>query len=695
VPNPPSQWDVVYVHRSRSDNGGAAAADLAVVVPAGTTVFFDPNTGLVYAHAYLPDWGCRLNEWARRQWIAGTAGGRCEPDAGPPPAEVCGPPVPLDCAPPKPLPKPPGKSDSDVFCDLMAGYVKQFDGFSGGFASFLGMAAGGGGVGDWVASAISNALIGTNQPIIPALVQRFTTWINGLHKDLISYLSCDVAAFTPILAAQAIFGLIHKYTGIVPEQLLDLLGQASHTACQSKVPTASDANRGYLSDQFDDATWECLVKAAGERVGLWQGLRDGERKRLDTHDLNQLYMRGQVDEQRWRKAMRAQGVTDDTDLGELLTAQAWWPNYTDVVQWMGKDAFDEDIVDRFRLDEGFAEKFTDQLKEYADGLGITPDQMKRIWRVHWRNIGLQQMADCARRLRPGKVSADIETTEKDLRDAMLQQDIQPFWVDRLIATQFRVLTREDAHRMYTLHQIDVRELSDYLKDGGYTPDDADKLADHYRVQRDLAEARQNGLPTIRMAVRRYASGEMTRHEMNDITLAYSYYAGQDQEILAAADLARDQYNRRQTIMATKRRYTRGLMSAGDAAAELAAAGVDADEIPALMRTWDQIMKRRTKEVAAAELCKWRKSHLIGPSQQLGALMRLGYSSADANHIVAQCTVEMAQAAGKAQEKAEAQAMKAAEKKAKSDAAAAKAATKRGRVNVPAGSNGSANGAAGH
>jgi SOS response regulatory protein OraA/RecX len=537
------------------------------------------------------------------------------------------------------------------------------------------------------------AVFGSKDQVLPALLKRFGKWASETIRKATQGVNCDRAALAPIATLSGLFKFIQRWLDCLPPQLIRELDQVSNTACQSLLPGVPEADRAFLGGTISHEKWLCLVKAAGAHPTEAQEVRDAERAKLNLRQAIFSMFRERIDQARFDKLATANGVITDQDKSELVNAEQWWPNHTDLVMWMGKDALDEDAVKTFGLDKDFEQKYGEQAKKLGDGAGVSKTFMRYAWRSHWRNIGVGQMLEAYRRLRPGEVPKEIEVSEKDIRQALSQQDIQPYWVERLIATGWRVVTREDAVKMYNLHQVDEDQLTKWLQDGGYKEADALALTDYYKAQRTLTEARNSGLPTIRMAVRRYARGELASAELDTVINAYTYYPEQPDQVRQAAKLARTMQNRTNVITAAKRRYTHGLIGVADAAAELAGAGVDADEIESLLETWDQVRKRKTKEATAAMLCQWRKDQLIGAGEQFSALIRLGYSQPDAENIVADCTLKIAQAQNRGQEKAEQMHMRAAARAAKNKQKNAKASMRRKMANAPASPNGHTNGAA--
>jgi hypothetical protein len=619
-------------------------------------------------------------------------GGSCVP-AVPPGAHCPAPDVPT-CGPMLTGSLAPLQAADDEVCKAITAAIDKIKGENADVAKWVGMQTGDPGD-DSVTVSIMKSLLGVKNPIIADLVNRFAKWLQEFLKRGTNALGCDQAALIPMMINRGVFRLINHWTGAVPEQLLTEIDQVGHTICQSILPGVAEADRAFMADAIGQDVWECWVKAAGHHVKEAQAVRDGGRTRPDFRQAWMALKRGYIGQERYKKLVRADGVVTDDDLNDLAALQCWWPGPEKLIRWMKKDVFDQAIVDRFELDTDFDKKYTDRTRQLADGQGISEEFLRNEWRGHWENVGTSAMFECMRRLRPGHADPAVVTTQDDVRQAMKQQDIPPFWVERLIAISYAKPTRVDVRRMWTLHLIEKDELKRRVLDLGYTDADADLMVRFWETDRDVKEARMNGLPTGRALVNAYARGELTARELEGIAQKISYYDGQEEEIQEAAELGRDMAERRNAIAAVRRRYTRGLIGGADAAAELASVNVDGDEIESLLKWWDQVQKRTGREVTAAMLCQWRASHLISASEQMAALVRIGYNSADAGHITAQCTLDIAQKQQAGAAKAEAAAVKAAAAAAKKDAADRKAAAPKPRFRIPAQPPAGTNGAAGH
>lgn len=696
-PEPIGDWDKVTYCDAPPWQPQKAGGCHTVWVPRGWSLAASAHEGHLRAVLTLPPSMCWVWETARFAAMPTAAEGQCVPDA-PPPGPPCVVPLPPTCGPDLDGTLPGGAGgagggDGADVCAMIAATLDKIKGQNADFAAWVGMKTDVGAL-DGVGGIVAKAVLGQTAPILTTLLNRFSHWIQDFLTKGADGLGCDKALLLPFIINRAVFSFVERWTGAVPKQLTAMFEQGSNTACQWELPGVSAANMAWLAKTIDDATWECYVKAAGHYVGPAKQMRDAHRERPTYHQAQALYRRQLIDRDRYDELARQAGVIDGTDKVDLWHWNAYFPNAGEAFRWQLNQLFNPEVVSRFGLDQNWEQVWAGKLRDLAEGHGISEEYARYHYMQLWRRPGYTELVEATRRLRPDRVAGDVVFTEQDL-DVMLKQEGYPeYWIKRLKVLRHHKPTRQDVRRQYQLHVIDEQEVLSQWHDQGFSDEYAQQQLAVLKIDRDRFEYHQSGLPSGRTLTGAFARGELTRGELQELADRQSYYPTMANDIEEAADLARDMALRRLTISGVRARFTKGLIDAGSAAGELAAAGIDTDEIEAIMKWWTHVVKSKGREVPAATLCKWRKSHLIDALQQYEALVRLGYNGADADHIVKQCTIDIGNAQGKAQAKATQQAMTAATKQARSAAANAKAKARRGRINAPSLPNGHAGGAAG-
>jgi hypothetical protein len=159
-----------------------------------------------------------------------------------------------------------------------------------------------------------------------------------------------------------------------------------------------------------------------------------------------------------------------------------------------------DLV-RFELREVWRKEFreelltprpTDRFIELMAYQGYSKDFAEDYWAAHWVMPGADQAYEMFHRLRPGKPGIKKAFTEEDLRALLKRIDILPAYHDQLIDIAYRPLTRVDIRRMYRLGILDRAGVVDAYLDLGYSPENAERMADFTELYEAGTEERQFG-----------------------------------------------------------------------------------------------------------------------------------------------------------------------------------------------------------
>lgn len=623
------------------------------------------------------------------------SGGVSPPGPTPPPpsgpaAEVCAAIATALCGVPAKDPPAVPQAPSDDRCGFIEFFHQMMVGNVGSLGDYFKVMSGTVPAGDTVPTMLK-WLLGVNSPALPELASRLFTWAGNLNRKLSESLDCELAGTAALSTVHAMVAILDKYLPIIPPQYRELVKQALNFGCTYLLPSGSEADRAYLMAEIDQKTWECWHKAAGDLVKPAEKVMRSGREKPTAREYDLLYRRKYISQEQSATGMRRAGALDDDDAQLLRLLNDQWPGLADVIRMMVRDVADPDAVRRAGLDTDFEKKWQGKLKEFGDALGVPPDIALYYWRAHWKLPSATQLFEMLHRLRPDAADEFAGVTADDVREALKQDDMAPAWVDHLMAISYKVVTRVDARRMYTLHTIDDEQLQGYFQDEGYTERDARALVEFSREQRRVAELKASGLPSVRTMVTAYARGEAGTSDLMEVAQQLLPQPEQLDTAMQAADLARDLVNRRQQIAGIKRQYVSGLIGDDDTRQILFGIGVDPDEVEAFLFTWKILKQKKGKEPSAAMLCKWRYNGIITAAQQAAALVNVGWAPADALRIVKECEREIAEKEAKAAAKAAQDAAKAVKQAEKEAAASRKKsldeakefARRNGRNGVPA------------
>lgn len=502
------------------------------------------------------------------------------------------------------------------------------------------------GGGRWV-----TGLVGAEGPALPTVAARLAAWLQKQLEAVVHAMGCDSEKLLPVSLIRAAYQVIDKWTGAIPEQVMEEIRQVSNTVCQSLLPSGSEADAAYLANAITKEVWECWHKAQGDLVGPADQVLTAQRTRLDWMNASLARRREKVTLPRWEQLMREAGVITPEDRQELFDSTQAWPQLADVIRFMVRDVADDKAVERGKLDEDFEKKWAGLLEKYGEGLGVGRDLARYYWRAHWQIPSFTQLSEMLHRLRPGRVPKELETTEETVREALKQDDHAPAYVDRLMYISHHTITRTDLQVMYLFRVVETDDLVERLMDFGYLRKDAELLAEQWKRRRKKDEAVASGMPSPRYLVREYARGEVSDDDLREAAELVTPTPEMADRVVEAAHFARRNYGRKQRIAAVKRQYVACLIGEDEAHGLLSEADVDPGAASELVEHWSIIRKCRGKEVSASQLCTWYQDGLITPAALAAGIKRAGYSADQVAIMVTACQHKLAEKRRKAEEAA--------------------------------------------
>jgi hypothetical protein len=357
-----------------------------------------------------------------------------------------------------------------------------------------------------------------------------------------------------------------------------------------------------------------------------------------------LWNRGLIDEQTLNQVMRNNGVIDPFEAQSFKQLAEEIPTISDVIHFMVRNVGDEDLAKAFGLDNEFEAKFTKQLADWAHGNGLRDDAIKMFWRAHWVVPSPGQLYQSMQRFRPeavntpmqfrmpdgtvnpawkpGMITSDMVTTPQDVDRALGENDVAPFWRNKLVALSFQPLTRRDASIAYREGVIKYAELAPVFRAVGYAEDKAAALAEMLHRQ---AVLQLKSHPDVKQLETGYASPDQLRQKWLS--------AGFEQRLVN--DVINDAINAVQSgvtakcVKAVEKRVLDYELSPDQGAAALVQKHIDPGLADTLSQAWTCELEARGRKVAVAELQKLVGQGIITLPDYTQRLMKLGYSNADA------------------------------------------------------------------
>jgi hypothetical protein len=511
-------------------------------------------------------------------------------------------------------------------------------------------------------------------PVIAGMMRAVIRTAWGMFQAASQNTNCQIGPMLLPTMLRIVTHLIVHWLGVRLEDLETSLAYWSNYFCPTEIPSAAEADELYLRNIIDIDTWRCWVRAnnvcdvphaltmyAGrERPLLDQWLRLWNRKYINDGELD--------------STLRNAGVIDDVSKNAFKALAEEIPTISDVIHFMVRNTGDEDLVTRFGLDNEFTTKFTQQLADWAHGNGLSDTSLKHFWRAHWVVPSPGQLYQSFQRFRPeavnsqlqfrledgnvnpawlpGMITADMVTTPQDVDRALGENDVAPFWRNRLVALSFNPLTRRDAAMAYRNGVIKYADLPPVFKTVGYAEPEANRLAEMLHRQAIL---QLKAHPLVKQVEEGYlASDELARRWREQ---------GFDDRLISdvlqqTIDTVRAGVTQR-CVKSIEKRVLDYELRPDEGAALLGQRNIDPGLASLLAEGWQCELDARGKKLAVIEIKKLLQQGLITLADFVTRTKNLGYNDTDAQLLALSQEKIISETAIKALQRQQAAAEKAA------------------------------------
>lgn len=286
---------------------------------------------------------------------------------------------------------------------------------------------------------------------------------------------CPSETMNLAISNMATIGVMARQSGFDPAELMTPYRYGMNALCRQKHLDPDKAFAAFLAKGIDDKQLDTLWAINGYCPDDVEWYKQAAKSKPVPQQLALLRLREIIDKKSYDLGMRQLGYLEPETAENLYKLTEQLPTLSDILRFMVRDADDtspDGPVNKFNLDAGFNEKYQKQLKDWSKKQGI-PEQVARYaWRAHWGIPSPTQLFNFWHRLRkePG-----YEKLEADIKTAMIQQDILPFWHKHFLAVSFLPMGRVDIRRAFNIGSLKESELPNLYAQLGYSDDVADKL----------------------------------------------------------------------------------------------------------------------------------------------------------------------------------------------------------------------------
>ena len=375
---------------------------------------------------------------------------------------------------------------------------------------------------DLVVNGLTNALgsvlpsfiKGDIREQVQKAVDWFTQLVWGPTEESRVVSGCNTPEYDAISTWNMFLSFIQKWTVNLPQKVQASNTYAENYACPWELPKTDEADNAWLGATINQETHTNLVSLNGRCPDIHRAILDSKRRKITPIDSVALQARDYWPNTRAAEEIRAQGFIREEDKGAFEALFKFIPGPADLVRFMQRDVFDEEIVQRFGLSGLDAQRSTLEYKlssvarGFAKASGVSEEILEYYWRAHWQlpsEIRLREFAQRLRKIGSGdiperarrvgvtripsdspRLNEDAAVTLDDIRTALIQDDHAPGWIESYMATLYQPLTRVDVRRAFRLGVVDVNDVFESLLADGYSSDNAAILTEFAQEEKNLS-----------------------------------------------------------------------------------------------------------------------------------------------------------------------------------------------------------------
>jgi len=330
---------------------------------------------------------------------------------------------------------------------------------------------------------------------------------------------------------------------------------------------------------------------------------------FDQFMVRELYWRKIIDETKARHYLSQHGFTPDR-IDELMQTWQVIPSAQDILWMVAKEAFEEDQVQEFGLDEEFPSDQT----EWLDKQGLNSDWQHRYWRAHWSAPSIEMGYEMLHR---------GQLTEDQLDGLFRVQEIPRFWRERLRAISYHPYTRVDVRRMYHAGVLGRDEVYRAYRDGGYDHEHAEALTRW--VEMEYAdEPKQLTRAQVESG---YRDGILTRNEAVKLLVQIGYGEQQADFLVDYVDFKQLDDLKDKQVEVLRVRFVNNLITEADVHAGLNRLEVSSARAQVLIETWTLDKELDVKLPSKTDIDKFLKAGVINEGIWRNYYKQLGYDAA--------------------------------------------------------------------
>jgi len=430
-----------------------------------------------------------------------------------------------------------------------------------------------------------------------------------------------------------LLGAIDRYITGAAKPLATQIEYDLYNHCPYLIPNPEQATQAYLANTIDEDRLACIVRANGQQWEPWKAIVESNRTRLGALDATILWRRKFIDEATLHNHYRQLGYLYPIEWAGMQKLSEQVPVVSDLTTMMLRDVEDDINIDWSESDAIFKDKWKGQLKEWGDMQGLPELMMKYIWRAHWHIPSPTQLFEFWHRLRySGKFGTKDQFYTK-IKNALIQQDILPQWIDAYLEVSFKPLGRIDARRAFEVGTLNEIQLKDAFISQGYSDENSATMTE-YTVRQTIEKFGRGPL------VNRYVTGEVTAIELDQELREKGLSSEIVSAIFKTANRRLKQKKRAVCVKAIHKRYLLGEYDLDGVIGELQQQDLQAPQIDDMISSWNCELSAKGKNLPATTLCQWYELGILDNVEFWDRLRKIGYSDDQATRIMSACQIRL-------------------------------------------------------
>ncbi len=401
-------------------------------------------------------------------------------------------------------------------------------------------------------------------------------------------------AWTDVLGSTGIQKLNKKYSPTVPSP--ESITRTSFVAPELHAQVVDAMKRSGLSE--DDI--KLLFVSTYTMIG--------------PQEVMQLFWRGELTESQAINRMQELGYTDDR-ITELMQLWERIPGLSDIVRYLGKEAFEPAMIRQFGLLDEYPRAETEK---WAAKQGLDPIWAEKEWIAHWRDIGVTQILAGLHRhitLKNGD-KVDAKYVDDYLRLIEIPGPIR----DIVQQTSYTPYTRVDARRMHDMKVLSDDDLIEVYEAQGYDNEHAANMA-LFTIRYNQRDGKTFSASDIEKA---YEDGDLSFDEALTLMIEAGHAESYAGYLLSRVDIEKERAKRLDAAETVKAQYISNLINDTEVKNRLLGIGFTSQRASELVARWAASRIANAKLPSKTDLDKMFKHQIITESEYRTEMNKLGY-----------------------------------------------------------------------